>query len=189
MFLPLFSGKPINIMDSAIHTDPSFLRQQITQWKMFRVSLSPKQLETLLDHVSSTGSQKKLSSVRLWLISGSNGGHFSVKLGRKFFDVYPIYEYKTMLVVFYGCPEVLWAATYSSYANPEELEKLNDDGSCTCLGVPLNNTWIHIVDDKKWTDCPVGIKGEICIQGGALGGGSFVGKSVKGTLSLELFNY
>lgn len=183
LFMPLCTGKPVHILDPNLYHAQLFrnpaednqtlqndkLLAEIAELAPHRLRISPQHLEDLLDFVQANEERRSdLGSIRVWLVSG---GTFSLELGKKFFETLPP-GHKCLLAILYGAnlPEVLWAATWVSYANMREISRRCVDGKL-CMGTPINNILVSIIDDKNWRECAVGGKGEVFISMHGMGTG------------------
>lgn len=178
LFLPLCLGKAVTLLNPGNFHGPLFqpsgegcdsrlpmdkMLQAIADSAIHRLRISSQNLEELLQFVSTSGRQSDLDSVGIFILSG--GQSITLQLGRLFFQTLP---HKCALVILYGTAEVLWSASWASYSNILELNRRSVDGKM-CMGYPLHNMVVSIIDDKNWTECLGGEKGEIFISTHGMG--------------------
>lgn len=118
----------------------------------------PSYLGAMLDHLEQEGADAALPDLRVLLVTGEVT---STALIRRWFARFP----RVRVINAYGPAEA------SDDVTLHALEGLPEDAaSALPIGWPIENVRIHVVDPYL-NLCPIGIKGEICVSGIAVGRG------------------
>ena len=149
----VFGGKTVVIPKEEV-LNGERLSALIKEHDITMLELVPSVIKYLLNDegFDITSSQLK------WLIS--NGETLTANLARDWYEVYP----STSIINAYGPAEA--SDDVTAYIMPREEEAGVD--SMISIGRPLKNIHISILDNDLQL-CPVGVKGEICISGVAVG--------------------
>lgn len=169
IFNSFIHGKPLVVVDLSDFEQPGlFLRK----WKsdafkfIYRIELTPEKLHDILDTATSSGLESVLSRVKTWIISGNR---ISVALAKQFFNALKSYK-DIELVITYGTGEFLWCVTWNSFSSLSEVNKgvIKDKSKSVArlsMGVPVLNTTVYVVSERKHSFCSLSQRGKICVTG------------------------
>jgi amino acid adenylation domain-containing protein len=158
MFGPLLKGIPVIIIPQNIVIDTEKLLKTIQDNNVSRIVLVPSLLDTILDHISKT--QKSFqTSLKLVTVSGEA---LSLETVKRFKEIMP----SAKLLNLYGSTEVSADITYF------EAHTLGNNATSVPVGLPISNTYIHILDEEM-RRVPKGGKGELYVSGMGVGHGYF----------------
>ena len=156
IFGPLLRGIKIVIISDQCTKDPELFVHELSSHKVTRLVLVPSLLQSMLSHVLDLDSQ--LSHLKLCITSGE---YFSDELYLSFKERLP----GCRILNLYGSSEV--SADVTSFDSG-----LGDTARAVSIGKPIDNTKVHILD-RYMNPVPIGVVGEIYIEGDGLAQGYY----------------
>lgn len=162
--LPLTVGACIVIFDSDLQIIPENLVKKMIEHKVTIFNSVPALLDMVLDEVSDVSKMR----IRLLTIGGEP---LFEKSANKFRKLYQDHS-EVQLYNLYGPTEAAIDSTFFKY----DRQKTSDNGNAIVpIGRPIPNTKIYILDNDL-NKVPVGVVGEIYIEGSGLARG-YLGKA------------
>ncbi|MBV8416480.1 MAG: amino acid adenylation domain-containing protein, partial [Verrucomicrobia bacterium] len=156
---PVLIGGRVVVADFETVCNPARLFDRIRDENVTLIELVPVVLGTLLDHVESlTRPERALPDLKCAMVTGES---VSVSLINAWLEHYP----NIPIVNAYGPTEA--ADDVCQYAITAPIPT---DSQTVPIGRPLPNVWLYVLD-RNLRLVPMGVPGEICISGIAVGNG------------------
>jgi len=155
--LMLIKGGRVCILDKADVVDPHALLEKLQQEQVTLMEIVPSLLSAFLDDIENLP-RRQLPALRYMLTMGEA---IKAATARKWYACYP----SVALVNAYGPAEA--SDDVSLYRI--NAAQLNDNFKVP-IGYPLDNLHLYVMDER-FKLCPVGIIGQICVSGIAVGKG------------------
>jgi|GEM_PF-2225151 len=156
MLMPLVTGARTHIMERSVLLDPATLFAMVTSEQLTLLELVPSHINVLLTHVQDQPAGH-FSTLR-YLIS--NGEQLKTSLAQKWFTSFPAIP----VVNAYGPAEA------SDDVSIHIITKADESLNTVPIGKPLDNIQLYTVDRFHQLS-PLGVEGELCIAGVAVGKG------------------
>ncbi|WP_162915455.1 non-ribosomal peptide synthetase [Paraflavitalea soli] len=156
MLMPLVAGARIHIMERSVLLDPAALFTMVTEETVTLLELVPSHIQVLLNYVQDSPASH-FSSLR-YLVS--NGEQLKTSLAQKWFASFPAIP----VVNAYGPAEA------SDDVSIHIITKADESLPIVPIGRPLDNIQLYTVD-RFHQLTPLGVEGELCVAGVAVGKG------------------
>ena len=157
LLLNLITGGAVSIIDKEAVLDPRALYQQMKGTSVTHMEIVPSLLTAFLETMGKRN-KRELPALKAML---SMGEAIKPATAQKWYSLYP----EVTLYNCYGPAEASDDVSMQKI-DPAQLR----EGKPVSIGKPLENLHIYIMDEKLKL-CPVGVRGEICVSGIAVGKG------------------